>query len=77
MGLEDPSDPKKLKPYNSYLKYSSLAMQLVVTIGLAAWAGHKLDLYFELKFPAFLLTLTFAAFGGSMYKLYLSITRED
>jgi hypothetical protein len=77
MGLEDPSDPKKQKPFNSYLKYSSLAMQMVVTIGVAAWAGYKADQYLELKFPVFLLTLSFAAFGGIMYKLYRSITRDE
>ena len=77
MGLEDPSDPKRLRPYNNYLKYSSLAMQMVATIGVAAWAGHKADLYFTLKFPVFLFTLTFLAFGGVMYKLYRSITHEE
>jgi uncharacterized integral membrane protein len=77
MGLEDPSDPKKQKPFNSYLKYSSLAMQMVVTIGVAAWIGYKADLYFEFKFPLLLLTLTFAAFGGIMYKLYRSINKEE
>lgn len=77
MGLEDHSDPKKQKPYNNYLKYSSLAMQMVVTIGVAAWAGHKADQYLEFRFPVFLLTLTFVAFGGIMYKLYRSVTRDQ
>jgi hypothetical protein len=52
-------------------------MQMVVTIGVAAWAGYKADQYLELKFPVFLLTLSFAAFGGIMYKLYRSITRDE
>jgi hypothetical protein len=52
-------------------------MQMFATIGLAAWAGYKADQYFELKFPAFLLTLVFAAFGGMMYKLYQSITKDQ
>ena len=61
---------------NPFLKYSSLAMQMVATIGIAAWAGHKVDLYFDFKFPAFLFSLVFLTFGGIMYKLYLSITKE-
>lgn len=77
MDLEDPSDQKRPKPYNSYLKYSSLAMQMVLTIGVAAWAGYKIDEYFELKFPAFLMTLTFISFGGIMYKLYRSVNRDE
>jgi hypothetical protein len=75
MASEEPSDPKKQKQ-SSYLRYSSLALQMFATIGLAAWAGYEADQYFELKFPAFLLTLVFAAFGGMMYKLYQSINKE-
>jgi hypothetical protein len=77
MASVDPSDPKKQKPFNSYLRYSSLAMQLFATIGLAAWAGYKADSYFELKFPVFLLTLVFGAFGGMMYKLYQSVNKDQ
>lgn len=77
MGLEDQSDPKKPKQSNNYLKYSSLAMQMAVTIGVAAWAGYKADQYFGFRFPVFLLTLSFAAFGGIMYRLYRSITRDE
>ena len=64
------------KVQNNFLRYSSLAMQMVVTIGVAAWVGNKLDQYFALKFPAFLLTFVFGAFGGIMYRLYQSITKE-
>ena len=77
MGLEDPSDPKKPKPYNNYLRYSSLAMQMVITIGVAAWVGHQADLHWQLKFPVFLLTFTLVAFGGIMYRVYQSITRDE
>jgi Putative F0F1-ATPase subunit Ca2+/Mg2+ transporter len=61
---------------NPYLKYSSLAMQMFATIGIAAWLGHKADLYFGFKFPVFLLSLVLISFGGIMYKLYISITKE-
>ena len=72
---QDPSAPKKQKPFESALKYSGLGIQLFATIGLAAWAGFKLDRYLGLKFPAFLLTLVFAAFGGSMYFLYRALNK--
>lgn len=61
---------------NTFLKYSGLGLQLLISIGLAAWIGLKLDLYFELKFPAFLLLLVFVAFAGSMYLLYRSLNKE-
>lgn len=61
---------------NTFLKYSGLGLQLLISIGLAAWIGLKLDIYFELKFPAFLLLLVFVAFAGSMYLLYRSLNKE-
>jgi len=71
-----PSDPKKQRPYNNYLRYSSLAFQLVVTIGLAGWLGYMLDSYLELAFPLFILIFTIAAFAGMIYQLYRSINQE-
>ena len=69
------SGPKKPKPSNDFLKYSSLGLQLLAGIGLAAWLGHWLDNYSEIKFPAFLLTLVFLTFGGMMYQLYKSLNK--
>jgi len=77
MALEqqDPSDPKKQKPYN-YLRYSSLAIQLVVVIGVFGWLGHLADNYFNLRFPVFLLTLVMVAFVGMMYQIYKSLDKS-
>jgi len=52
-------------------------MQLLLTIGLAAWGGYALDKQLGLKFPAFLLTFVFVAFGGSMYFLYRSLNNNS
>jgi F0F1-type ATP synthase assembly protein I len=71
------SDPKKQKPYNDFLKYSGLGIQLVAGIGLAAWLGHWLDNHFQLNFPVFLLSLVFISFGGMMYQLYRSLNKND
>ena len=60
---------------NKFLKYSSLGLQLLLTIGLAAWVGFKIDSYLEIKFPVFLLSFVFLSFGGMMYRLYKSINQ--
>jgi hypothetical protein len=57
-------------------QYGPLALQMFFTIGIASWAGHKADLYFDFKFPVLLISLVFLSFGGIMYKLYQSITKE-
>jgi hypothetical protein len=72
----EPSPPRrKLNEYNSYLKYSGLAVQLFVVIGVFGWLGFKIDGWLNLKYPVFLLILGFAAFGGMMYQIYRSINR--
>lgn len=74
---QEPSrEPKKSGRYNSYLRYSSLAFQLVVTTGVMGWLGYRLDTYLGFRFPAFMLLFSFTAFGWLLYKLYRSITRE-
>lgn len=72
----DPSTNKKLNQYNSYLKYSGLAFQLLATIFICGWLGHKIDQWLELKFPAFMISLGFIGFGGIMYQIYRSINRQ-
>lgn len=72
----DPSPEQKPKPSNSYLKYSSLALQLLVTIGLFAWLGYKVDGWLKLKYPIFLIVFVFVAFAGMMYQLYKSIDKS-
>jgi hypothetical protein len=62
---------------SSFLKYSSLGIQLLVTIGLAAYLGHKLDQYLQLKFPAFLLSFVLLSFAGMMYQLYRTLNKEN
>jgi hypothetical protein len=71
-----PTDPKKPKPSNAYLKYSSLGLQLFGAIGLSAWAGYKLDQYLRFQFPVFLLTFVLGAFAGMMVMVYRSINND-
>lgn len=69
--------PRKPKPYNAYLKYSGLAIQLLGGIAVFGWLGYKLDQYLGLTFPAFMLLFGFLAFGGMMFQLYRSINRDN
>lgn len=72
----EPSPPnKKLNLYNSYLKYSGLALQLLVAIGVCGWLGYKADQYIDNKYPIFMLLLGFLGFSGMMYHIYRSINR--
>jgi len=64
------------KPINNLLKFSGLGIQMLVSIGVGAWLGLKLDNYLKLKFPVFLITFVFVIFGGTMYQLYRSLNKD-
>lgn len=61
---------------NSYLKYSGLAIQLLVAIVFFGWLGYKFDAYLGIQFPVFMLFFGFLAFAGMMIQLYRSINKE-
>lgn len=64
------------KPLNEYLKYSGLAMQMGITIGLATWAGVSLDKYFDFeKVPVFTLVFVLLSIFASLYALIRQLTR--
>jgi len=70
---EDQSD--KNKPVNAYMKYSGLAFQLLVSIGVFGWLGYKLDQYLDFEFPIFMLLFGLLAFGGMLYQVYKSLNQ--
>ena len=65
-----------LKKDTNYLKYSGLGLQMLATIGVAGWLGYKVDQYFELNFPAFMIGLGLIGFIGTMFQLYRSINKS-
>jgi len=72
---QEPSPRKKLNHYNSYLKYSGLAIQLLVVIGVFGWLGYQIDRWLGLRFPVFMLLLGLLGFAGIMYQIYRSLNR--
>lgn len=58
------------------MKYSGLGLQMLVTLGVGAWLGLKLDKYLELKYPVFLITFVFVLFGGVMFQLYRTLNKD-
>lgn len=68
---------KKLKPFNNYLKYSGLAIQMLVTIGVMGFLGYKIDGWLELKFPVFLLLFIISALTGIIYRLIKSLDKDN
>lgn len=64
-----PSSQKEQKQYNTFLKYTSLGLQMVITIAVAGGIGFWIDSSLGFRFPAFLLTFIIISLAGTIILL--------
>ncbi len=69
------SDSEKGK-LQSYLKYSGLAFQMLIVLGLAAYGGMRLDAYVGNKNPWFTILFMVLGVVGSIYKIIVSVMKQ-
>lgn len=55
------------KQPNNYFKYTNMAIQMAVIIGIGSWGGLKLDEYFLNKSPVFTIILSLVSIFAAMY----------
>jgi F0F1-type ATP synthase assembly protein I len=55
------------KQPNLFFKYSSLAIQMGVIIGLFTWGGKKLDEHYYNTTPVFTIVLSLLGISAAMY----------
>lgn len=70
-----PEEPQK-KPQINYLKYSSLAFQLIVLILAGAWLGDWIDQRMQTQHPYFTAALSLLGVMAGMYQLYRDLTKN-
>jgi hypothetical protein len=58
---------KPKKKLDDFIRYSSLAFEMIAIMGLGTWLGMKIDQWLDLKFPAFTLGLMILAVIGAIY----------
>lgn len=74
MPVPAPTDPKP--PYNSFVRFSGFAFQLLGGIGIMGWIGYKLDQYLNLSFPAFMLSFIILTLSGMLYQINKTLNKE-
>jgi F0F1-type ATP synthase assembly protein I len=65
------------KQPNQFIKYSNLALQMGVTIGLGAWGGNKLDQYFKNTTPVFTIILSLLGIGAALYLVLKDLIKSS
>ncbi|MBN2276042.1 MAG: AtpZ/AtpI family protein [Bacteroidales bacterium] len=61
------NQPKDLKSLNDAARYSSMAFQMVIIIGLGVFGGIKLDDWLHMNFPVFTVLLSVIAVVLAIY----------
>ncbi|MFY7972257.1 MAG: AtpZ/AtpI family protein [Flavobacteriales bacterium] len=72
--MEEPLKPNRQRS-NDFLRYSGMAVQMAVTIGLCIWAGLKLDAYLTTG-RLFTLLLSLIGVIVAMYYVIKDLTRK-
>lgn len=67
MDQQSPQNKRK-QPLSDYGKYTSLALQMGLTIALGVWGGKKLDEWLKVSnFPVFTIILSLLSVAGAMW----------
>jgi len=58
---------KPKKKFDDFIRYSSLAFEMIVIMGVGTWSGTLIDHWLDLRFPVFTLVLMILSVVGSIY----------
>ena len=58
---------KPKKKFDDFIRYSSLAFEMIAIMGFGTWLGVKIDQRLDLSFPAFTLGLMIMSVIGAIY----------
>ena len=75
---KSPKEPRKnsLRSSREFIKYSNIAMRMIIIILAGVFAGIKLDEYFKMDTAIFTLVLSLVSVAASMYVIIKEISSK-
>ncbi|MBE9490932.1 MAG: AtpZ/AtpI family protein [Bacteroidetes bacterium] len=67
---------QKKNNLNSYARYSSIALQMLVIILLGVFGGYKLDEWLNLSFPVFTVLLSLLSVALAIYTVVKDLIKK-
>ena len=64
------------KRANQYVKYSGMAIQMAITIGIGTFIGKKLDAHYQLEKPYLTILCALVAVVAAMYLVLKDLIRQ-
>lgn len=65
--MEQNNLQKPKKKIDNYVRYSSLAFEMIAIMGIGVWIGYKIDHWLDLSFPIFTFSLMILSVIGAIY----------
>lgn len=65
--MKQNNSQKPKKQIDNFIRYSSMAFEMIAIMGIGVWLGVKIDQWFDLSFPAFTLGLMILSVVGAIY----------
>ncbi|MEN6455962.1 MAG: AtpZ/AtpI family protein [Prolixibacteraceae bacterium] len=65
--MKDPKFDQSKKKIDLFIRYSSLAFEMMLIMAAGVFAGYKIDQWLELSFPAFTLGLMILSVIGAIF----------
>ncbi|MGV8133814.1 MAG: AtpZ/AtpI family protein [Mangrovibacterium sp.] len=65
--MKDPKFDQSKKKIDLFIRYSSLAFEMMLIMAAGVFAGYKIDRWLELSFPAFTLGLMILSVIGATF----------
>ncbi len=65
--MRDPRLDKSKKKLDQFIRYSSLAFEMMVIMAAGVFTGYKIDHWLNLSFPVFTLVLMILAVIGAIF----------
>lgn len=78
MSQEPWREPQQERPVrsNAFLRFSGMAIQMAITIGLGVWGGIQLDKKFPNNAHAWTLSLSLVSVGVAMYMVIKDLLKK-
>ena len=64
--MKSPNPKKKKNKINNYIRYTSMASEMLVIMGAPVFLGYKIDQWFSMSFHLFTLIFLILGFFGAL-----------
>ncbi|MEK6152806.1 AtpZ/AtpI family protein [Flavobacteriaceae bacterium 3-367] len=72
--MDPQKHPRKKNPLNSYARFSGIALQMIVIIGLGSFGGVKLDEAYPNQYHVFTLVCSLGSVALAMYMVVKQVS---